>query len=87
MDRFTGLTGHLGHEEDQMLPVIQAVIAQEQWAHFGQIHTQWIDGDASRILPWLLDGASEQVITTILAPLPQPTCRAYQASGDPPTRP
>ncbi|MGI5490491.1 hemerythrin domain-containing protein [Microtetraspora malaysiensis] len=74
----TGLTGHLRHEEEQALPVIQAVITEEQWAHFGQIHTQWIGGDASRILPWLLDGASEQVITTILAPLPEPIFRAYQ---------
>ena len=38
----TGLTGHLRHEEDQLLPVIQAVITQERWAHFEQIHTQWI---------------------------------------------
>ncbi|MGW0478949.1 hemerythrin domain-containing protein [Nonomuraea sp. NPDC003214] len=78
----TGLTGHLRHEEDQALPVIQAVITQEQWARFGQTHTQWISGDASRILPWLLDGASEQVVTTILAPLPEPICRAWCGPGD-----
>ncbi|GAA3470544.1 hemerythrin domain-containing protein [Nonomuraea roseola] len=74
----TGLTGHLGHEEDQALPLIQAVTTQEQWAHFGQIHAQRIGPDVPRILPWLLDGASDQAITTMLAPLPEPARQAYQ---------
>ena len=30
----TGLTGHLRHEEEHVLPLIQAVVTQEQWNRF-----------------------------------------------------
>lgn len=73
-----GLLGHLSHEEDQALPLVQAVITQEQWLYFGQVHAQRIGLDASRILPWLLDGASEQTATTVLAAFPEPVRRAYR---------
>ncbi|MFC5185474.1 hemerythrin domain-containing protein [Actinomadura harenae] len=74
----TGLTGHLRHEEDQALPLIQAAATQEQWTRFGQIHAQRIGADAPRILPWLLDGASDQAVAAMLAQLTEPARQAYQ---------
>lgn len=79
----TGLNGHLKHEEDQVLPLIHEVATPEQWAHFGQVHGQRIGPDAPRILPWLLDGATEQTVAAILAPLPEPARAAYAAQWQP----
>lgn len=79
----TGLTGHLKHEEDQALPLIQTVATEQQWAHFGQVHGQRIGPDVSRLLPWLLEGATEQEIATMLAPLPEPVRAAYAAQWQP----
>lgn len=77
------LNGHLKHEEDQALPLIQAVATPQQWAHFGQVHGQRIGPEAPRILPWLLDGADEQTVATVLAPLPEPARAAYAAQWQP----
>ena len=79
----TGLTGHLKHEEDQALPLIQAVATEQQWAHFGRIHGQRIGPDVPRLLPWLLEGATEQEAVTMLAPLPEPARAAYAAQWQP----
>ncbi|HEX6359292.1 hemerythrin domain-containing protein [Actinophytocola sp.] len=66
----TGLAGHLKHEEDQALPLVQAFTTPAQWAHFGEVHAQRIAPDIARVLPWLLDGATEQTAATVLAVLP-----------------
>ena len=79
----TGLTAHLKHEEDQTLPLIQAVATAQQWAHFGQVHGQRLGPDAPKLLPWLLDGATDQAITFILAPLPEPARAAFAAQWQP----
>lgn len=79
----TGLTAHLKHEEDQALPLIQAVATPQQWAHFGQVHGQRIGPDAPRLIPWLLEGASEQTVATMLAPLPEPARAAYTTQWQP----
>ncbi|WP_245679328.1 hemerythrin domain-containing protein [Actinomadura hibisca] len=79
----TGLAGHLKHEEDQALPLIQAVATPQQWAYFGQVHGQRIGPDAPRLVPWLLEGATEQTVTTMLAPLPEPARAAYSAQWQP----
>lgn len=78
-----GLTGHLKHEEDETLPLIQAIVTEQQWQHFGQVNARLVGPDAPRILPWLLDGASEQTIATMLAPLPEPARVAYQNEWQP----
>ncbi|GAA2081951.1 hemerythrin domain-containing protein [Actinomadura alba] len=74
----TGLSGHLEHEEDEALPLIDATLTEEQWRHFGQVHGSLIGPDVPRILPWLLDGASTEAVATMLAPLPEPVRIAYQ---------
>lgn len=72
-----GLAGHLKHEEDAALPLIQRTLTAEQWAHFGQVHAQRIGPDAPVLLPWLLDGADETTVAKLLAPLPEPARSAY----------
>jgi iron-sulfur cluster repair protein YtfE (RIC family) len=66
----TGLTGHLRHEEDQALPLVGAFVTPAQWARFGEVHAQRLGQDVARILPWLLEGATEQTATAVLAALP-----------------
>ena len=79
----TGLTGHLEHEEDEALPLIQAIVTDQQWQHFGQVNARLIGPDAPRMLPWLLDGASEQTIATMLDPLPEPVLMVYRNEWQP----
>ncbi|MFD0276910.1 hemerythrin domain-containing protein [Kitasatospora sp. NPDC127111] len=74
-----GLAGHLKHEEDAVLPLIQRTLTAEQWAHFGEVHVQRIGPDAPVLLPWLLDGADESTVERLLAPLPGPARSAYTA--------
>lgn len=65
-----GLAGHLAHEEETVLPLVQRVLTAEQWAHFGQVHAQHIGRNAPLLLPWLLDGADELTVERLLALLP-----------------
>ncbi|WP_433259494.1 hemerythrin domain-containing protein (plasmid) [Streptosporangium sp. CA-135522] len=74
----TGMIGHLRHEEDQAVPLILAVTSRRQWKRFKQIHARWIGSDAPRILPWLLDGASDQSVAAVLAGFSEPVRHAYQ---------
>ncbi|MFE9631867.1 hemerythrin domain-containing protein [Streptomyces sp. NPDC006463] len=69
----TGLAGHLRHEEETVLPLLQGALTAEQWDHFGQVHAQRLGPDGAVLLPWLLDGADEPTVEKLLAPLPAPT--------------
>lgn len=79
----TGLTGHLRHEEDQALPLIEAFATPAQWARFGEVHAQGIAPDIARVLPWLLDGATERTATTVLSALPASARTDYTARWQP----
>ncbi|WP_406232638.1 hemerythrin domain-containing protein [Nocardia sp. NBC_01009] len=73
----TVLVGHLEHEEKQALPLIQATVTLPQWQAFGQLHGSRIGPDAPQLIPWLLDGADERTVDTVLAPLLEPVRAAY----------
>jgi iron-sulfur cluster repair protein YtfE (RIC family) len=73
----TVLGGHLDHEEVEALPLIEVTVTEAQWQHFGQIGAQRLGADGPRIVPWMLDGASEATIATMLAPMPEPVRAAY----------
>jgi hemerythrin-like domain-containing protein len=77
------LTGHLKHEEGEALPLIQAIVTEQHWQHFGQVNARLLGPDAPRILPWLLDGASERAVAAMLAALPEPVRLAYQNEWQP----
>lgn len=79
----TAVTAHLKHEEAEAIPLIQATATPQQWAHFGQVHGQRIGPHAPRLVPWLLDGAPPQTVTTMLAPLPEPARVAYTTQWQP----
>ncbi|MBO2450620.1 hemerythrin domain-containing protein [Actinomadura barringtoniae] len=78
-----GLRGHLKHEEDEGLPLIDATMTLEQWMHYGQVHSTRTGPDTPRLVPWLLDGADEEVVALMLTVLPDPVRAAYQNEWQP----
>jgi hypothetical protein len=73
----TGLSGHLRHEEDEGLALIDATLTDQHWQHFAEVHRERIGGDAPRYLPWLLDGADAPTTARILGRMPAPIRTAY----------
>ena len=79
----TKLTAHLAHEETDGLPLIDASLTELQWQHFAQVHTERIRGDASLYMPWLLNGASPQMLDAILGKFPPPLLAAFREEWGP----
>jgi iron-sulfur cluster repair protein YtfE (RIC family) len=77
------LSGHLKHEEDDALPLIDEVVTLEQWLHYGAVHGSRTGADAPQLIPWLLEGADEHTVATMLATLPEPVRAAYQDQWQP----
>jgi hemerythrin-like domain-containing protein len=80
----TTLNGHLKHEENEGLALIEATLTTEQWENFGAQHGNRIGMQAApQYLPWLLDDASAERVERILARMPEPVRLAYQAEWRP----
>jgi hypothetical protein len=79
----TSLTGHLAHEEADGLPLIDASLTPQEWAHFAQVHSDRNRGDASVYMPWLLNGASPQILDAILGNFPPPLLAAFREQWGP----
>jgi hypothetical protein len=77
------LRGHLKHEEDEALDLMQATLTQEQWVHYGVVHRDRTGPDATVLTPWVLDGADEQTTATMLGMLPEPVRAAYRDQWQP----
>ena len=77
------LTAHLSHEEADGLPLIDAALTPQQWQHFAQVHGGRLTGDASRYMPWLLNGASPQTLDAILGKFPAPLLTAFREQWGP----
>ncbi|NUS12827.1 MAG: hemerythrin domain-containing protein [Streptomyces sp.] len=75
-----GLAAHLGHEEDEGLPIVDAHATPEVMQQFGLEHGKGIGPDVSRVLPWLLEGAADSDVETTLRPLPEPVRAQYAAA-------
>ncbi|GLW99851.1 hemerythrin domain-containing protein [Microtetraspora sp. NBRC 16547] len=73
----TGLSGHLRHEEDEGLALIDATLAEGHWQNFSTVHRDRIGDNAPRYLPWLLDGADDRTTARILSRMPAPIRTAY----------
>jgi hypothetical protein len=74
VDALTGaLDGHLSHEENSALPLIQAVLTPEDWAGFGAAmrKRQGLKG-AAMYIPWIVDGASAADCRRFFRMLPTP---------------
>ncbi|WUI01532.1 hemerythrin domain-containing protein [Spirillospora sp. NBC_00431] len=71
------LTEHVKHEEDETLPLIETTLTEEQLQNFGAVHAGKAGPNGPRITPWMLDGADEHVVSTMMALLPPPVRAAY----------
>ena len=79
----TALRGHLDHEEADGLALIDATVTEQQWLAFGAEHGKRIGGDAQRYLPWLLEGATPEVIATVIGRFPPPLQQVYRDEWQP----
>lgn len=79
----TKLTAHLAHEETDGLALIDASLTPQQWRHFAQVHSGRLGGDAPMYMPWLLNGASPQMLETILGNFPPPLLATYREQWGP----
>jgi hypothetical protein len=77
------LTAHLAHEETDGLALIDASLTPAEWQHFAQNQTERLRGDAPRYMPWLLNGASPQMLDVILGKFPPPLLAAYRDQWGP----
>ncbi|MFI6449736.1 hemerythrin domain-containing protein [Kitasatospora sp. NPDC050543] len=74
----TGLDRHLDHEESAVLPLVQALLTQDQWNDFTRAHAHRIGSAAPQLMPWLLDGVDDRTVTSVLAQLlPQSARHTY----------
>ncbi|WP_081622620.1 hemerythrin domain-containing protein [Jongsikchunia kroppenstedtii] len=79
------LSEHMAHEEDAALPLVEKHLGQAGWDNFGkQIRTR-VGGlsAAARYLPWLVDGANDDVRASVLAILPLPARVLYRRMWEP----
>jgi hypothetical protein len=84
VDELTGkLTTHLAHEETDGLPLIDASLSDEEWAHFGQVHAQGVGGDAPVAMPWILDQANPKIREAVLSALPLPVLTTFREQWEP----
>ena len=79
----SALQGHLGHEERDALPLIDATLPEAEWATFGQEHGKRIGDGASRYLPWVLDDVDPAVAARILGGLPRSLVETYETEWRP----
>ena len=77
------LTAHLTHEETDGLPLIDASLTPQQWQHFARVHGERNLPDAARYMPWLLNGASPQMLDAVLGKFPPPLLAAYREQWAP----
>ncbi|MFI0486194.1 hemerythrin domain-containing protein [Actinomadura sp. 9N215] len=79
----TKLVGHVKHEEDAALPLIERTLTLEQLQNFGSVHAAKAGPDGPRITPWMLDRADEKVVASTMALLPPPVRAAYENEWQP----
>jgi hypothetical protein len=74
------LTGHMGHEEDEALPLVAAHLGAAGWAAFGKQagRSQGLRG-AAEFFAWMLDGAPAETTRRLLGLLPPPVRLLYRA--------
>ncbi len=77
------LRGHLHHEEDETLALIDTTLTEEQWMAFGQASQQVLGPNMPRFLPWVLDGASAETTEIVLGRIPEPVQQAYANEWQP----
>jgi len=75
----TSLTAHMQHEENEALPLVETYLGPAGWATFvATIRKEQGLRSAAEFLPWLLDGAPQEVETKVLKLLPPPARFIYR---------
>ena len=77
------LRGHLKHEEDETLAVIDVTISPAQWQFLTDEHTRLGADDMPRMTAWVLDGASPEHTAAMLNSVPEPVRLAYHNEWQP----
>jgi Hemerythrin HHE cation binding domain len=78
------LYGHLGHEERDVLPLIDQSLTQAEWQAFGNDQRRRIGiRGAAQFLPWVLDEASAEQVKAVLGGLPPPLRVVYRRIWQP----
>lgn len=73
----TGLSAHLRHEEQEGLPLMGAVLSEEQWATFGMNSGARVAEDAARFVPWMVTAAPNA--DELVDRLPPPFQQGYRS--------
>ena len=80
----SALTGHLGHEERDGLPLIGLALTAREWRGVGRkIASQNGLSGGSQMFAWMLDGADRDAAAATLAQLPPPLRLLYRAVWKP----
>ena len=81
----SSVTGHLGHEERDGLPLIGVALTAAEWRGAGRkMAQQERDGrPASEMFTWILDGTGREHAATTLGQLPPPLRLLYRALWKP----
>ena len=76
----TDLTGHLGHEEKDALPLIGTALTSAEWRRIGARigRSNGVSGGAE-FFAWMLDGVPPQRAAAVLGQLPPPLRLLYRA--------
>ena len=78
------LTGHLGHEERDGLPLIGVALTAAEWRSVGfKIARRNGLSEGGEMFAWILDGAASQDATATLRTLPPPVRLIYRAVWKP----
>ncbi|MDH2416206.1 hemerythrin domain-containing protein [Nocardioides sp. CER19] len=79
------LAAHMVHEESEALPLLERRLGQAGWTAFTQEirHQQGGIKGASEYLPWVLDGATDQIQQQVLRMLPAPARLLYRVRWEP----
>ncbi|TDD73990.1 hemerythrin domain-containing protein [Actinomadura darangshiensis] len=77
------LTAHLAHEEKEAIPLMDATLTLEQFQNFGKVHGELVGPDSPRVIPWMLDGADDAVVASLLGVAPPPVRAAYEGEWRP----
>ncbi|GAA3302602.1 hemerythrin domain-containing protein [Streptomyces cinereospinus] len=75
---YTGLRGHLGHEERDALHLMDITMTAQEWAAFSTEQRARVGDDSRRYLPWLLDDMDVTRLTGILHKMPEQLRTAYE---------
>jgi hypothetical protein len=80
----TELTGHLGHEERDGLPLIGVALTAAEWRGVGlRIARRSGLSDAGEMFAWIADGADPDQAAAAIGTLPPPARLIYQAIWKP----